>query len=545
MSAAPLPAGTFAPLRFPVFRRFWMASLVSNTGVLIQTIGASWVMMTISGSAGMVAMVQGMNALPVLFFALAAGALADNFERRLVLLGAQLGMLAVSLVLAATVYFGWITPWLLLALTFLMGTGSALNYPSWQASVRDTVPLAVVPEAVTLNNMGFNVTRSVGPALGGAIVAAFGVAFTFLFNAASYLPLIWVLAKWRPETAKSDLPREDILGAMGAGLRYVAMSPNILVVLFRTILFSSCGVAVLALLPVVARDLLGAGALTYGTLLGAFGLGAVLGAGGNARIRRLTGNETIVRACCLVFLAAAVVLGLSTNVYLSCLALIPAGACWVIALSLFNISVQLSAPRWVVGRAIALYQMTNFGGLVLGSWLWGAVADGQGVATALVASGIAFLLCAVAGLRFAVPSVASLDLDPLDHFKVPATRLDLKARSGPIKVMIEYRIRETDVPEFLAAMRARRRMRIRDGGRRWALLRDVEDPEIWIESYLFPTWLEYIRHNKRRTKADAELMETLRRLHKGEVPQRVHRWIERQTVPPAEDIPLKESSEFH
>lgn len=545
MSAAPLPAGTFAPLRFPVFRRFWMASLVSNTGVLIQTIGASWVMMTISGSAGMVAMVQGMNALPVLFFALAAGALADNFERRLVLLGAQLGMLAVSLVLAATVYFGWITPWLLLALTFLMGTGSALNYPSWQASVRDTVPLAVVPEAVTLNNMGFNVTRSVGPALGGAIVAAFGVAFTFLFNAASYLPLIWVLAKWRPETAKSDLPREDILGAMGAGLRYVAMSPNILVVLFRTILFSSCGVAVLALLPVVARDLLGAGALTYGTLLGAFGLGAVLGAGGNARIRRLTGNETIVRACCLVFLAAAVVLGLSTNVYLSCLALIPAGACWVIALSLFNISVQLSAPRWVVGRAIALYQMTNFGGLVLGSWLWGAVADGQGVATALVASGIAFLLCAVAGLRFAVPSVASLDLDPLDHFKVPATRLDLKARSGPIKVMIEYRIRETDVPEFLAAMRARRRMRIRDGGRRWALLRDVEDPEIWIESYLFPTWLDYIRHNKRRTKADAELMETLRRLHKGEMPQRVHRWIERQTVPPAEDIPLKENSDFH
>ena len=364
MNAAPSPAGTFAPLQYPVFRQFWVASLVSNTGVLIQTTGASWVMITIGGSAGMVAMVQGMNALPVLFFALAAGALADNFDRRLVLLGAQVGMLLVSLLLAASVYFGWITPWMLLALTFLMGAGAALNYPSWQASVRDTVPLAALPEAVTLNNMGFNVTRSIGPALGGAIIAGFGAAFTFLFNAASYLPLIWVLAKWKPDWAKSDLPREDILGAMGAGLRYVAMSPNILVVLFRTVLFTTCGVAVLALLPVVARDLLGAGALTYGWLLGSFGFGAVLGAAGNARIRMLVGNEAIVRACCLIFLAGAVVLGLSTNVFLSCLALVPAGACWVIALSLFNVSVQLSAPRWVVGRAIALYQMTNSGGRI-------------------------------------------------------------------------------------------------------------------------------------------------------------------------------------
>ena len=542
MNAAPV--GTFAPFQHRTFRLFWTASLISNIGVLVQTIGASWVMMTISGSAGLVALVQGMNALPVMLFALAAGALADNFERRLIMLGAQTAMLAFTLLLAAAVYFDWITPWLLLGLTFLIGTGSAVNSPSWQASIRDTVPRDTISAAVTLNNMGFNVTRSIGPAIGGTIVASLGISLAFLFNAFTYLPILWVLAKWRPDIAKPDLPREGFLSAMSAGLRYVAMSPNIMIVLFRTILFSACAVSVLALLPVVARDLLGAGALTYGGLLGTFGLGAILGAFVSGRIRQRMVDETVVRICCLVFLAATVALGLSDQILLSYLVLIPAGACWVITLSLFNISVQLSTPRWVVGRAIALYQMTNFGGLAIGSWLWGALADAQGVSTALVAGGSSLLLCAIAGLRFRVPTVVSVDLDPLGQFEAPATELDIKARSGPIFVMIEYRIRQEDIPDFLRAMTIRRRIRLRDGAQRWALLRHVEEPERWTESYHVPTWLEYIRHNSRRTKADAEVMAQLRRLNQGE-PPRVHRWIERQTVPPTEDITLKSATEFH
>lgn len=544
MNTVPPPVGTFAPFQHRIFRRFWLASLISNIGVLVQTIGASWVMMTIGGSASLVALVQGMNALPVVLFALAAGALADNFDRRLVMLGAQISMLGFSLILAAAVYFDWITPWMLLGLTFLIGTGAAVNNPSWQASVRDTVPRDTLAAAVILNNMGFNATRSIGPAIGGTIVATLGATLSFIFNAATYLPIIWVLAKWKPDTAKSDLPREDFLSAMSAGLRYVAMSPHILVVLFRTILFSSCAVSVLALLPVVARDLLGAGALTYGGLLGTFGLGAILGALINARVRRMLADENITRLACLISMAATVTLGLSTNMYLSFAALIPAGACWVIALSLFNISVQLSAPRWVVGRAIALYQMTNFGGLAIGSWLWGMLADAHGVSTALVAGGLGLLLCAAAGFRFTLQNVVSVDLDPLGQFRAPETGLDIKPQSGPIFVMVEYRIRHQDVDEFLAVMRRRRQIRLRDGAQRWALLRHVENTELWTESYHVPTWLDYIRHNSRRTKADAEVMEQLRRLHQGEGP-RVHRWIERQTVPPREDILIKDDPELH
>jgi MFS family permease len=544
MSAAPAPVGTFAPFQHRTFRLFWTASLISNIGVQVQTIGASWVMMTISGSAGLVALVQGMNALPVMLFALASGALADNFDRRVIMLGAQASMLAFTLLLAAAVYFDWITPWLLLGLTFLIGTGAAINNPSWQASVRDTVPRDTISSAVTLNNVGFNVTRSIGPAIGGTIVAGLGATLSFLFNAVTYLPILWVLAKWRPDIAKSDLPREGFLSAMSAGLRYVAMSPNILIVLFRTILFSSCAVSVLALLPVVARDLLGGGAQTYGGLLGTFGLGAILGGVVNGRIRQRMGDEAIVRLSCLVSLAATVALGLSEHAVLSYLVLIPAGACWVIALSLFNISVQLSTPRWVVGRAIALYQMANFGGLAIGSWLWGSIADAQGVSVALVCGGLGLLVCAAAGLLFRVPNVVSVDLDPLGQFEAPATELDIKARSGPIFVMVEYRIRHEDIPEFLRIMVQRRRIRLRDGAQRWALLRHVEEPDRWTESYHVPTWLEYIRHNSRRTKADAEVMAELRRLHQGEGP-RVHRWIERQTVPPTEDITLKTTAEFH
>ena len=534
MNAAPV--GTFAPFQHRTFRLFWTASLISNIGVLVQTIGASWVMMTISGSAGLVALVQGMNALPVMLFALAAGALADNFERRLIMLGAQTAMLAFTLLLAAAVYFDWITPWLLLGLTFLIGTGSAVNSPSWQASIRDTVPRDTISAAVTLNNMGFNVTRSIGPAIGGTIVASLGISLAFLFNAFTYLPILWVLAKWRPDIAKPDLPREGFLSAMSAGLRYVAMSPNIMIVLFRTILFSACAVSVLALLPVVARDLLGAGALTYGGLLGTFGLGAILGAFVSGRIRQRMVDETVVRICCLVFLAATVALGLSDQILLSYLVLIPAGACWVITLSLFNISVQLSTPRWVVGRAIALYQMTNFGGLAIGSWLWGSLADADGVSTALVAGGLGLLVCAGAGLRFTLQNVVSVDLDPLGQFEAPATELDIKARSGPIFVMIEYRIRQEDIPVFLRAMTIRRRIRLRDGAQRWALLRHVEEPERWTESYHVPTWLEYIRHNSRRTKADAEITDRLLELHRGDRPPKVHRMIERQAIPPADDV---------
>ncbi|MCO5064625.1 MAG: MFS transporter [Rhizobiaceae bacterium] len=518
-----------SPLSHATFRAVWFASLLSNFGGLIQSVGSAWLMTSITTSSDMVALVQASTTLPIMLFSLASGAIADNFDRRRVILIAQGFMLVVSIALAACAWFGLITPWLLLAFTFLIGCGTALNNPSWQASVGDMVPRDHLPAAVALNSVGFNLTRSVGPAIGGAIVAAFGAAAAFVVNAFSYIALLIVIARWRPNIAKSSLPRETMGRAMTAGLRYVGMSPHIEIVLFRALLFGFTAIVILALLPLVARDLLGGGALTYGVLLGCFGVGAVCGAFIGGRARHHLSNELVVSISFAGFALCAVVCAYSTSIWQTGIGLLVGGACWVLALSLFNVTVQLSTPRWVVGRALALYQTAVFGGMALGSWIWGVVAESQGVAIALLYAAATMMVGVLAGLRFPMPTQQVLNLDPLNRWQQPDVALDLRPQSGPIFIVIEYIIRETDLPAFMEAMSERRRIRLRDGARQWELMRDLENPEIWRETYHAPTWVEYVRHNQRATHADAVIGETLRALHAGPNPPRVQRMIVRPT----------------
>ncbi|MBZ9853661.1 MFS transporter [Mesorhizobium sp. CA13] len=519
-----------APFRHGIFRAVWSASLVSNFGGLIQGVGAAWMMTTIATSPYQVALVQASTTLPIMLFALVAGAIADSFDRRKVMLVAQTFMLVVSVLLTLFTYSGLMTPWTLLAFTFLIDSGTALNSPSWQASVGDIVPRNKVPAAVALNSMGFNLTRSVGPAIGGIIVAAAGAAVAFAANAVSYIGLIVVLARWKPQVQPSTLPRESLGAAMGAGLRYVAMSPNIGKVLVRGSAFGFSAGAVLALLPLVARDVVKGDALTYGIMLGAFGIGAVGGALISVRLRQLLSSETMVRSAFAGFAVCAFNAALSHNAWQTSLGLLVGGACWVIALSHFNVTVQMATPRWVVGRVLSVYQTATFGGIALGSWIWGIVADAHGAGAALIAAAIAMLAGGAIGLVLPLPQQQVLNLDPLNRFKEPHLALDLKPRSGPIAIMIEYIIRDEDVPEFLATMAERGRIRRRDGARNWTLARDLENPAIWIEHYHTPTWLEYVRHNGRITQADAMVGERLRALHSGDEPPRVRRVIERSTT---------------
>src|SRR5690554_699224 len=496
-------------------------------------------MMTqISDSKDLVAFVQAANTLPVMLFSLAAGALADNLDRRRIMLVAQTLMMVVSAGLAFLAFSGGMTPWLLLAFTFMIGCGTALHNPSWQALMGDIVPREDIPQAVSLNAMSFNIMRSIGPALGGAIVAAAGVAVAFVLNAVSYIPLLYALSRWKHRRPPSSIPREQFGSAMSAGLRYMLMSPNLMKVLFRGFSFGVGAVCVMALMPIIARDILLGGALTYGILLGSFGVGAIGAALLNTRLRERFTSETIVRGAFVGFAVSVVILAFSNFILLTCLVLIMAGACWVLSLSLFNVTVQLSTPRWVVGRALALYQMSTFGGMTLGSWLWGVTAEELGAPNALLIASVTLLLGALIGLRFPLPGLVALDLEPL-KFREPELQLDLKLRSGPIMIMVDYIVEQKNVDEFLAVMTERRRARIRDGARQWALLRDLENPELWTESYHVPTWVEYIRHNQRRTLADQEISQKLRELHKGPETPRVHRMIERQTVPVRDDMPLK------
>lgn len=527
--AAARPISALSPLSHPVFRAVWIASMFSNFGGLIQSVGASWMMTSITDSAHMVALVQASITLPIMLLALAAGAMADNYDRRKVMLAAQWFMLVTSVALSVCAWAGWITPWSLLCFTFLIGCGTAFNGPAWQASVGEMVPRHDLPGAVALNSMGFNIARSVGPAVGGAIVAAAGAAAAFAVNAVSYTGLIYVLNKWRPERPERPLPRETLGMAMAAGIRYAAMSPAIRVVLLRSVVFGIAACVVPALMPLMARDLIAGGPLTYGLLLGAFGAGAVGGALGTAAMRRRFSTEMIVRLGCVGFALATGVSAASSILLVTMAALTIAGAGWVLVLATFNVTIQMSAPRWVVARSLSLYQMAAFGGMAGGSWLWGALAEWGGVAMSLFVAVAVQLGCAVLGRWQPLPQTEELNLDPLYRWREPETAVPVEPRSGPVVVTIEYRIREADIPEFLAAMADRRRIRRRDGALHWALMRDLADPEIWIERYNTPTWLDYLRHNSRITQADAQIAERVRALHQGPGAPKVRRMLERQT----------------
>lgn len=515
------------PLQHKTFRNIWTANLVSSFGALIQGVGAAWMMTALTNSVDLVALVQASTSLPIMLFSLLGGAIADNFPRRRVMLVAQFFMLAVSALLTITAMMGLITPWLLLTFTFLIGCGTALNNPSWQASVGDLVPRSSVGSAVALNSIGFNLSRSLGPAVGGIIVAVAGAAAAFAVNMVSYVGLLAVLLRWKPAPAPAGLPREAVGAAMFAGLRYMALSPQMAKVLLRSFVFGLTASSVLALLPVVASRIPGGGPLVYGLLLGAFGLGAVGGALVSARLAERFSSEAIVRLAFVGFAICAATTAVSPAPWLTGIALALGGACWVLALTLFNVTVQLSTPRWVVGRSLSLYQTATFAGLAGGSWLWGVAGDQFGVAPALLASAVALLVGGAVGLVFAIPPRMVVDLDPADRWREPQIALPIEPRSGPIVVSIEYRIRPQDVRQFLRVMADRKRVRMRDGAREWVLRRDLGETDIWVESYKSPTWTEYARHNQRLTHADEVIGEQLRNLHQGSERPVVRRMIER------------------
>jgi MFS family permease len=510
-------ASAFSPFRSRIFLAMWVASLLSNFGSLIQTVGATWLMTSLAPSADMVALVQVSTVLPIVLFSLPAGAAADVWDRRLLMLVAQGGMLAVSAALAILAWFGQVTSWLLVALTFLIGTGAALYGPPWQSSVREQVSLSDLPAAVALNSVAFNLARAVGPALGGAIVAWAGATVAFGINAISYVGLIAVLLTWKRPSSEARLPPETMMAAMLAGLRFARLSHSLQTVLVRGAAFGFFAAALWGLIPLVAKDLLSGGAITYGLLLAAFGGGAVAGALGGGVIRGRFTNERIVAGGSAAFGIAGLIAAFSPFLVVTLVALVLAGAAWLLVLSTFNVTVQLRTPRWVVGRALAIYQAGVFGGLSLGGWLWGVVAENYGVPTSLITADLALVATALLGRILPMPTTDQINLEPGPTNREGESSMPtLDPDSGPVVASTEYRIAQRDVGAFLAATSRVRRMRRRNGARRWALLHDAANPEIWVERYETPTWLDYLRMRDRMTMIDRQVEAEVLACHRGE-----------------------------
>ena len=516
-----------APLRHGVFRRIWLASLLSNLGLLIQGVGAAWSMTQMTSSADKVALVQTALMLPIMLISMPAGAIADMHDRRVVAMVSLLISLVGATSLTVLAWFNLVTPNTLLAFCFVVGTGMALMGPAWQSSVSEQVPSETLPAAVALNGISFNIARSFGPAVGGIIVATSGAVAAFAANAVLYLPLLIVLFLWNRVSEPSRLPREQLTRAMVSGIRYITNSPSIKIVLTRTLVTGIIGGSVSALMPLIARDLLHGGAQTYGIMLGAFGVGAVIGALNIGEVRKRLSGEAAIRACALSMAGAIAAVALSHEPVLTAAALVVAGAVWMLAVALFNIGVQLSAPRWVAGRSLAAFQASIAGGIAVGSWGWGHLTDIAGVETALLVSAGLMLLSPLLGIWLPMPPIGARNEAAKELLADPEVQLQLTGRSGPLVVEIEYRVAQDNARAFHNVMQEVQLSRQRNGAYGWSIARDIADPELWTERYHCPTWLDYLRQRNRATLVERELHQQANAFHLGPEPLRVRRMLER------------------
>ena len=536
--------GVAAPLRHAVFRRIWFASLASNLGLLIQGVGAAWAMTQMTSSADKVALVQTALMLPIMLISMPAGAIADMYDRRIVALVSLCIALVGATALAVMAGLNLVTPNILLAFCFIVGCGMALFGPAWQSSVSEQVPAENLPAAVALNGISYNIARSFGPAIGGVIVATAGAVAAFAANALLYIPLLIVLFLWRRNSEPSRLPRERLNRAIVSGVRYIANSPSIRIVLTRTLVTGLIGGSVMALMPLIARDLLDGGAQTYGIMLGAFGMGAVIGALNIGELRKRLGGEAAIRACTLCMAGAITAVALSKSPVLTAAALVVAGAVWMAAVALFNIGVQLSAPRWVAGRSLAAFQASIAGGIAIGSWGWGRLTDAAGVEIALLVSAGLMAVSPLLGLWLRMPPVGARN-EAAENLADPEVRLSLTGRSGPLVVEIEYRVDQESARAFHNVMQEVQLSRQRNGAYGWSIARDIADPELWTERYHCPTWLDYLRQRNRSTQSERALHQRAMDFHLGPDPIRVRRMLERPfgSVRWKEDTPDRAANE--
>jgi MFS family permease len=508
----------WSPLRQPVFRALWIAAATSNIGTLMQNVGAAWLMTMLAASPLMVALVQTATSLPVFLLALPAGALADVVDRRRLLLLTQGWMLAAAAVLGVLTLLGATTPPVLLALTFILGLGAAMNAPAWQAIVPELVPRPELPAAVALNSVGFNLARAVGPALGGIVIAATGTGVVFLLNAASFLGVIVVLFYWERPLLKSVLPAERMLGAIQTGARYVRNVPVLRTVLLRAGAFAFFGSALLALLPLFARNELGLSSTGYGGLLGAFGVGAILGAAGLPRIRKRISIDLLAKGGTLVFAAAVIAVANLRNFGLVCGVMIAGGVAWLTLLSTFNTSIQVSVPSWVRGRALAFYLLVFFGSMAGGGALWGTVAEFVGIPFTLVGTAVGLIAGLFVTGRYPLIPQEELDVTPSMHWPEHNMMIQLQPEDGPVLVTVEYLIDPERAHDFKAAMRALGRVRRRDGAMRWGLFHDTANPGRFFETFIVESWAAHLRQHERVTMADREVENQARSFQTGGKP---------------------------
>ena len=497
----------WSPLRGALFRALWLAAVVSNVGYWMHEVGASWLMTTLAPTPLMVALVQTATTLPVVLFVLPAGVLSDIVDRRRYLVGVQLWLLLVSATLGVLTYAGHTNAWTLLAFTFALGIGSALMMPAWAAIIPEVVSSDDLQSAVALNSVGINISRAIGPALGGVVVAAAGPWAVFLLNAASFIGVIAVLTRWKRTPPTHHLPPEHFAGAFRAGVRYAMNAPVLQTVLVRGTAFFVFASATWALLPLLVSSGLGRGSDVYGALLGCIGIGAVTGAFLLPRLRARHSRDRLVAAATIVYAGAALALAHTNAIPAAAIAMLATGAAWITILSSLQISAQLALPSWVRARGLAVFIGIFMGSMAVGSMLWGFMAQQSGIPSALTLAAIGAIAGVLTTTRWKLSAADGADLAPSMHWLAPLINGDVASDRGPVMVTIEYAVDPDKVAPFLAAIVVLRRARRRDGAFFWRLFQSPAEPSRYVECFMVESWLEHLRQHDRITLADRALQD--------------------------------------
>ncbi|MET0742188.1 MAG: MFS transporter [Microvirga sp.] len=511
--AAP-PPGTFAPLRHRLFAVIWAATVLGNVGTFMRDVSSSWLVTDLSASPAAVAMIQAAGTLPVFLFAIPAGVLSDILDRRRFLIMIQIGLGLVSSSLVFLAWTGNVTVEILILLTFLGGTGAALATPAWQAITPELVPKADIKGAVALNSLGINIARSIGPALGGFILAGLGAAAVYGLDVLTYVIVSAALLWWQRAPDADDGLREHFGGALRAGFRYARASGDLHRILWRAVVFFAFSSAVWALLPLVARQEIGGGPGFYGLLLGSVGVGAIGGALLLPRARARLGQDGLVLAASLTTAGSTVLLALTDLEIVAIVATFVLGLAWIAMLTTLNSTMQAILPNWIRGRGLAIYLTAFNGAMAAGSLGWGFVAQEIGVDATLFAAGIGLAMAALLANRAPLPS-GDGDLTPSLHWPEPAMAEPVAHDRGPVTIMITYRVLHQDRPAFLAALHRISEERRRDGAYAWGIAENAADPEHIVEWFFVESWAEHLRQHRRISKTDADIQAEARRFHQG------------------------------
>jgi MFS family permease len=509
-------ASLWRPLRTPIFRQLLIADVVSDVGTFMQGVGAAWLMVSLGASPLYVALTQTASSLPFFLFALPAGSFGDIVDRRRLILFTETWMVCVAIALAAATLTGVITPWLLLALTFALSAGDAVETPAWRAVLPELVRREDLPAAAALNGIEFNIARAIGPALAGALIAAAGVGAAFLVNVGSFLGVILVVARWKRPVRTRTAPVETLGGATVAAIRYVCNAATTRAVILRTGVVIFCASAPLALLPTVARSV-SSSAIGYGVLLGCFGAGAVGGAMAMQAVRARWSTEAVVSMAVAALGVTMVVLSRVHSLPGIMLVMLVSGGAWITFVSITNALVLGLAPDWIRARVSAIFMLVTQGGVAAGSVLWGTVGSRASVGTALLWAGLCTIATTALGLVARLPDSTG-DVSPWNHWRMPAIVPGAapELEQGPVLVTMEYRVEPQNAQRFLAAMQKYGRIRRRDGASRWDVFRDLEHADVYLETFLVPSWAEHLRQHERFTRGDSELEQLIGSYARGE-----------------------------